>query len=141
MQRARESGLSYRPLAKRTGLLKKHRPASGRNKAATSTKKNGHSGHRSGHSAQKVDFTHTTRDDRRHFFVKEHRTKMDCEEGTPRPKKSRLREGGGQDFTKLFLIYLSALRPTSHQTWPWPWPWVWAWAWPSSPPLRRHSAA
>ena len=35
MQRARESGISYRPLAKRTGLLKKHGPASGRNKAAT----------------------------------------------------------------------------------------------------------
>ena len=29
---------------------------------------------------------------------------MDCEEGTPKPKKSGLREGGGRAFTKLFYL-------------------------------------
>ena len=29
---------------------------------------------------------------------------MDCEEGTPKPKKSGLREGGGRAFTKLFNL-------------------------------------
>ena len=29
---------------------------------------------------------------------------MDCEEGTPKPKKSGLREGGGRAFTKLFCL-------------------------------------
>ena len=29
---------------------------------------------------------------------------MDCEEGTPKPKKSGLREGGGRAFTELFYL-------------------------------------
>ena len=96
MQRARESGISYRPLAKRTGLLKNHgtghldekkRPFRPPAERPLRTK----SGLR-------------THDERRQTAspVEEHRTKMDCEEGTPKPKKSGLREGGGRAFTKLF---------------------------------------
>ena len=45
--------------------------------------------------------------------VEEHRTKMDCEDGTPKPKKSGLCEGGGRAFTVPFYL-LDRLPITTH---------------------------
>ena len=122
MQRDRESGLSYRPLAKRTGLLKKHGPASGRNKAATppaipatgpatSTGKNGHSGHRSGHSAQKVDFAHTTRDDRRHLLWRSIAQKWTARRARQSQKRADYAKVVGGLLLNFFIYWTGSRSP------------------------------
>ena len=111
------TGLSQKEpafLKARTGLRPKQNCAIPATGPATSTKKNGHSGHRSGHSAQKVDFAHTTRDDRRHLLWSSTAQKWTARRARQSQKRAdyaKVKVVGGLLLTKLFIYWTGSRSP------------------------------